>query len=52
LITEYDIWTVPQAADNFEQPGDPQPCDPYTTLSGKGLARYQRRARLVSSPSP
>ena len=32
LITEYDIWTVPQAADNFEQPGDPQPCDPYTTF--------------------
>jgi endoglucanase len=31
LITEYDIWTLPQAADNFEQPGDPQPCDPYTT---------------------
>ena len=21
LITEYDIWTLPQAADNFEQPG-------------------------------
>ena len=32
LITEYDIWTLPQAADNFEQPGDPQPCDPYTTF--------------------
>ncbi len=32
LITEYDIWTVPQAADNFEQPGDPEPCDPYTTF--------------------
>ncbi|MGA2646052.1 MAG: glycoside hydrolase family 9 protein [Candidatus Sulfotelmatobacter sp.] len=32
LITEYDIWTVPQAADSFEQPGDPQPCDPYTTF--------------------
>ncbi len=31
LITEYDIWTLPQAADNFDQPGDPQPCDPYTT---------------------
>jgi len=31
LITEYDIWTLPQAADNFEQPGDPEPCDPYTT---------------------
>ena len=32
LITEYDIWTLPQAADNFEQPGDPEPCDPYTTF--------------------
>ncbi len=32
LITEYDIWTLPQAADTFEQPGDPRPCDPYTTL--------------------
>jgi endoglucanase len=32
LITEYDIWTLPQAADNFEQPGDPQPCDPFTTF--------------------
>jgi endoglucanase len=31
LITEYDIWTLPQAADNYEQPGDPRPCDPYTT---------------------
>jgi hypothetical protein len=32
LITEYDIWTLPQAADNFDQPGDPQPCDPHTTF--------------------
>ena len=32
LITEYDIWTLPQAADNFEQPGDPRPCDPDTTF--------------------
>jgi endoglucanase len=32
LITEYDIWTLPQAADNFDQPGDPQPCDPLTTF--------------------
>jgi endoglucanase len=32
LITEYDIWTLPQAADNFEQPGDPRPCDSYTTF--------------------
>jgi endoglucanase len=32
LITEYDIWTLPQAADNFEQPGDREPCDPLTTF--------------------
>jgi endoglucanase len=32
LITEYDIWTLPQAADHFEQPGDPERCDPYTTF--------------------
>ena len=32
LITEYDIWTLPQAADDFDQPGDPQPCDPFTTF--------------------
>jgi endoglucanase len=32
LITEYDIWTLPQAADNYEQPGDPEPCDPFTTF--------------------
>ncbi|MGB2607227.1 MAG: glycoside hydrolase family 9 protein [Candidatus Sulfotelmatobacter sp.] len=31
LITEYDIWTLPQAADHFEQSGDPQPCYQYTT---------------------
>jgi endoglucanase len=32
LITEYDIWTLPQAADNFAEPGDPRPCDAYTTF--------------------
>jgi endoglucanase len=32
LITEYDIWTLPQAADNFQQDGDPGPCDPFTTF--------------------
>jgi endoglucanase len=32
LITEYDIWTLPQAADNFQQPGDPKPCDALTTF--------------------
>jgi endoglucanase len=31
LITEYDIWTLPQAADHFRQAGDPQPCYEYTT---------------------
>ena len=28
LITEYDIWTLPQAADNYQQQGDSKPCDP------------------------
>ncbi len=32
LITEYDIWTLPQAADHFQQPGDAHPCDPLTTF--------------------
>jgi endoglucanase len=32
LITEYDIWTLPQAADNYQQPGDPEACDPFTTF--------------------
>jgi endoglucanase len=32
LITDYDIWILPQAADHFEQSGDPQPCDSYTTF--------------------
>jgi endoglucanase len=32
LITEYDIWTLPQAADDFQQPGDPEACDPLTTF--------------------
>src|SRR5262249_32438570 len=32
LITEYDIWTLPQAADNYQQPGDAVACDPYTTF--------------------
>ena len=32
LITEYDIWTLPQAADDYQQPGDPEACDPYTTF--------------------
>jgi endoglucanase len=32
LITEYDIWTVPQAADNYRQTVDPQACDPLTTF--------------------
>jgi endoglucanase len=32
LITEYDIWTLPQAADHFWQSGDPRACDPLTTF--------------------
>lgn len=32
LITEYDIWTLPQAADYFHQPGDPRACDELTTF--------------------
>jgi endoglucanase len=32
LITEYDIWTLPQAADHYQQAGDPRPCDVYTTF--------------------
>jgi endoglucanase len=32
LITEYDIWTRPQAADKYEQAGDPKLCDPLTTF--------------------
>jgi endoglucanase len=31
LFTEYDIWTLPQAADHYLQPGDPEPCDLYTS---------------------
>ena len=32
LITEYDIWTLPQAADRFQQPGDTHACDSLTTF--------------------
>jgi endoglucanase len=32
LITEYDVWTLPQAGDNYQQAGDPVPCDPFTTF--------------------
>lgn len=32
LITEYDIWTLPQAADDYFQQGDPKACDPLTTF--------------------
>ena len=31
LITEYDIWSLPQAADNYKEAGDPKPCYLYTT---------------------
>ncbi len=32
LFTEYDIWTLPQAADNYQQDGDSKPCNPLTTF--------------------
>ena len=32
LITEYDIWTLPQAADRFHQSGDPRACESLTTF--------------------
>ena len=32
LITEYDIWILPQLSDRYQQPGDPEACDPYTTF--------------------
>ncbi len=32
LITDYDIWILPQAADHFRQSGDPGPCHAYTTF--------------------
>ncbi len=32
LITEYDIWTLPQAADHFKQYGDSRACDSLTTF--------------------
>jgi endoglucanase len=31
LISEYDIWTLPQVADDYEEGEDPKPCDKYTT---------------------
>jgi endoglucanase len=31
LLTEYDLWTLPQAADDYEEGGDPKPCDKFTT---------------------
>jgi endoglucanase len=31
LITEYDTWALPQAADNYRQPGDLKACDVDTT---------------------
>jgi endoglucanase len=32
LITEYDIWILPQLADHYQQSGDPEPCDPFTSF--------------------
>ena len=40
LITEYDIWILPQAADHFEQSGDPRSCDPvydFLCLQSSGV---------------
>jgi endoglucanase len=50
LITEYDIWTLPQAADNFEQSGDPEPCDPLTTyyICNRPVYVYQPPSPSVS----
>jgi len=31
LFNEYDIWALPQAADHYEQEGDPEACDPFTS---------------------
>lgn len=48
LITEYDIWALPQAADNYDQPGDPEPCDPLTIFSIYAIVRCLRRCRAPS----
>jgi endoglucanase len=32
LITEYDIWTLPQTADSYKEQGDSKPCDIHTTF--------------------
>ena len=31
FFTDYDIWILPQAADDYEQAGDGQPCDIFTS---------------------
>jgi endoglucanase len=51
LITEYDIWTLPQAADNFQQAGDPKPCDPLTTFYICDRPVYISPAPSTASPS-
>ena len=50
LITEYDIWTLPQTADNYEQPGDPEACYPYTTyfICNRPVYRAAPAGSLVS----
>jgi endoglucanase len=32
LVTEYDIWILPQTQDDYQQDGDTKPCDPLTTF--------------------
>ena len=32
LITEYDVWFLPQDSDHYQQSGDAKPCDPLTTF--------------------
>jgi endoglucanase len=52
LITEYDIWTLPQAADNYQQQGDPEPCDPLTTYYICNRPVYVSTPASVPSISP
>jgi hypothetical protein len=51
LITEYDIWTLPQAADNFQQAGDPKPCDPLTTFYICNRPVYVGQPQALISPN-
>jgi endoglucanase len=51
LITEYDIWTLPLAADNFQQAGDPKPCDPLTTFYICNRPVYVGQPQALISPN-